>query len=758
MPFRSAATPEALEPSPTLRRFSVVARLPAPLERLLGIARNLAWSWTPSARDLLVRVDPDLFEDVRGNAIALLARVSQERLEGLARDEAFLAHLEEAHAALAASPAWFGSTFPERSDLRVATFAMEYALDEWLPFANIDRGIEAADHLKAASDLGVPLVAVGLAFRTATTEWQRLPAVLVCGADGRRLVIHVDVADRVVHAQIWRIQVGRVPLFLLDTNVEENAPRERDLTAGSYGGDDERRIGQEIVLGIGGVHALEAMHISPTVCHVIEASCAFVALERIARFMRGRGASFEVASVASSAGTVFTTRSSTAEHDDAFDLPLVLRYLTPQRTELGLSEEALLELGRARPGDPTSRFSLAVLGIRTADRRQASAVSRRLWTGLWPDLPDHEVPFTEAAGGVHVPSWISRDLHTLFTRYLGPCWSAATGDPALWARVRAIPDAELWDVRQHRRHRLVEHVRAALGDHERLVAHGLTVGVAQGAADALFENQEALARLCSDADRAVQLVVLGAARALDPTLRSRVAFLDAPDLRTTRVAASGVDVWLGEGDAAARAAVNGAVVIETLDDQLARQFFDRPHPWHAPCAWMARIKGTLAGLATRSAARGLERCTAEEYLPAHARAAELLASELATATELVHWRQRIRDGWAAIEVVELGVARRTRAEIRVGDPVEIEARVRLGELGPYDVAVEVCYGPTAGAPEHASGAIGRMRVASANPDGTHTFAFAIPTEESGGHAFTARVLPWNALLGETRARSLVRWA
>jgi starch phosphorylase len=553
--------------------------------------------------------------------------------------------------------------------------------------------------------------------------------------------------------------VGRVSLFLLDTNLEGNAAADRELTTGGYGGDDERRLAQEIVLGIGGVHALEAMGLSPTVCHVNEGPAAFVSLERIARFVRERGASFEVASVASSAGTVFTTRDTAPDRDDGLDARAVLRSLAPQRIALGITEEELLDLGRARLADPSSQFSRAVLGVRSADRRCGTdaATARRQWGSLWPDLPEDEVPFTAVADGVHVASWISADLAALLARYLGPGWAAATDDRGLWARVQAIPDAELWQVREHRRHRLAAQLSRATGHDALRGARALTIGTAFAHARALLADHERLARLVGDEERPVHLVVVGGSHPIDPALHDRVVFLEAPDLRLVRALASGVDVWLDDRDtpAAARAAANGALVVTELTDDLAASFFARDG---GPLPWAARMKGALASLAPSSSARALKDHVLEHYVPAHLRAAELLAADLVAAVELVAWRQRIRAGWPEVEVVGLGLARRGRDEVRAGDPVEIEARVRLGALGPYDVAVEVYYGPTAGTLAFANGTLGRMRVAAANADGTHTFAFAIPTRESGAHAFAARVLPWNGRLGETRATSLVRWA
>ncbi|HEY8072887.1 MAG TPA: alpha-glucan family phosphorylase [Labilithrix sp.] len=623
---------------PTLRRFTVVPRLPAPLERLRELATNLWWVWTPIARELIVRIDPDLYEEVHGNPIELLSRVKQTRLDELAADDAFLSHLDQAHGALRAylsAKGWFAKKFPDVLDeraARIAYFSMEYGLHESLPIYSGGLGVLAGDHLKTASDLGLPLVGVGLAYaegyfrqalnddgwqgeRYPRNDWHKLPVIPVTNADGSRLVIHVAYPDRVVHAQLWRVQVGRVPLFLLDANVEENAPADRAITGPLYGGDQEFRVRQEIMLGIGGVHALEAMGLTPTICHMNEGHSAFLALERIGRIMREKGASFAVASEATSAGHVFTTHTPVPAGIDLFDPALVRRYLEPYRRALGITEQELLDLGRATPSD--TQFSMAVLAIRGADHYNGVSelhghVSRKMWQSLWPDIPEHEIPIQSVTNGVHVPSWISAEISALYTRYLGPRWAENADDVALWARTSEIPDAELWQVHEHRRHRLVTLVRkwlrqreerrgrAALGTEalaladEALDPRALTIGFARRfatykRATLLFSDIERVTRLLGDPERPVQLVFAGKAHPQDKGgkelirslvhasrqkgLRGRVVFVEDYDMRIARAMVSGVDVWLNtprrpheaSGTSGMKAAANGALNVSVLD-------------------------------------------------------------------------------------------------------------------------------------------------------------------------------------------------
>ncbi|MBL0195351.1 MAG: alpha-glucan family phosphorylase [Myxococcales bacterium] len=626
---------------PSIRRFTVIPRLPTNLEPLRTIAHNLWWTWTPSARALFLRIDEALFESVHANPIELLSRAPQARLEELSRDDAFLAHLDAVAQGLdryMTRESWFQKAFPDASGATIAYFSMEYGLHESLPIYSGGLGVLAGDHLKTASDLGVPLVGVGLAYaegyfrqvlnsdgwqteRYPINDWSRLPVQPVLGPTGTRLVLDVQYPERIVKAQVWRVQVGRVPLFLLDANLEENAPIDRSVTGPLYGGDQEFRVRQEIMLGIGGVHALEAMGLTATVCHMNEGHSAFLTLERVRRTMEREGVSFAVANEACCAGHVFTTHTPVPAGNDAFAPALVTRYLEPYRAALALTEGELLTLGRADPLDPTSPFSMPVFAIHNADHRNGVSalhgeVSRRMWKDLWPELPEHEVPILSVTNGVHTPSWISREMAALFTRYLGPRWVDALAEPEFWARVRAIPDAELWETHEARRYRLIQLCRqwlcaaaekrgaspAAQAELEEVLdPRALTIGFARRFATykraaLLFRDIERVKRLLCDPERPVQLVFAGKAHPQDkggkelirsivqhaqnPELRGRVVFVEDYDMRIARALVAGVDVWLNNprrpheasGTSGMKAAANGALNLSILDGWWAEAY------------------------------------------------------------------------------------------------------------------------------------------------------------------------------------------
>ncbi len=630
----------------TLRHFTVVPRLPPPLQRLRDIAFNLWWSWTPAGEELFVRLDPDLWAKVRGNPIELLSRADQARLDELAADDAFTSQLDTAWQTLqryTLREGWFSRSFPDAAGSRIAYFSMEYGIHECLPIYSGGLGVLAGDHLKTASDLGLPLVGVGLAYaegyfrqalnadgwqgeRYPINDWRRMPVAPVLDGTGNRLIIRVQYPETIVQAQLWKVQVGRVALLLLDANLQENAPADRAITGPLYGGDQEFRVRQEIMLGIGGIHALAAMGLSPTICHMNEGHSAFLAIERISRVMRERGVSFYVASEANSAANMFTTHTPVPAGNDAFDPALVRRYLEPYRGALGLSVVELLGLGRIDPRDQAAPFSMPVLAFRTSDHYNGVSelhgeVSRKMWQGLWPDLPTDEIPIESITNGVHTSSWVSYEMGSLFTRYLGPRWAEASDDPELWERAYEIPDAELWQVHEHRRHRLVQHARQwlraaaenrgagreelSLAD-EVLDPQALTIGFARRFATykraaLLFRDLDRVRRLLADPQRPVQLVFAGKAHpqdrggkelirsivhaSRDTALRGRVVFIEDYDMRIARAMVSGVDVWLNtprrpleaSGTSGMKAAANGALNVSVLDGWFAEAW--RDHGW-----------------------------------------------------------------------------------------------------------------------------------------------------------------------------------
>ncbi|MCU0307675.1 MAG: alpha-glucan family phosphorylase [Thermoleophilia bacterium] len=616
-----------------VRRLEVLPNIPEELAPLGEIARNLWYSWNLRAVELFIRLSPEGWEASNRNPVAMLGSLPQSVLESAARDESFVAAVQRVHDQMAiyvASDGWYPDAHPEAEAMRVAYFSLEFGLDVALPLYAGGLGVLAGDHLKSSSDLGIPLVGVGLLYAQGyfhqalnldgwqqeaypPNDWFTAPVELVRGRDGRAVRIEIDLGGEPVAARVWRAQVGRIPLYLLDSNVQENSPRAREITGTLYGGDRDMRIRQEVLLGVGGIRALEALGIHPTVCHMNEGHSAFLALERIRLLMQQEGLTFPEAREAVNASTVFTTHTPVPAGNEVFDPDLVRRYMEPLANDVGLGWDALEALGQ-QPGQDHREFGMTVLALRTADfANGVSALhgdtSRRMWRHLWPGLGVDEVPITSITNGIHTRTWLSREMADLFDRYIGPAFIERPHDQSLWERAEQIPPGELWRVTERRRERLVFFARERLraqrerrgasraalrAAEEALSPDTLTIGFARRfatykRADLLFRQPERLLALLGDEDRPVQIIFAGKAHpqdvpgkeliksvahvAQDARVAGRVAFLEDYDMAVARYLVQGCDVWLNaprrpmeaSGTSGMKAACNGTINVSVLD-------------------------------------------------------------------------------------------------------------------------------------------------------------------------------------------------
>jgi starch phosphorylase len=579
------------------------------LERALEeIARNFAFSWHPEARRLFERLDADLYRRVDRNPVALLAQLPREALERAAADEALTADAERVRAAIAGE-----LTAPVRvavdAGLQVAYFSLEFGLDDSLRVYSGGLGILAGDHLKSSSELGLPLVAVGLLYRhgyfrqgLAQDGWQlerypdsdpaQLPLTLERDADGEPLLVHVQLAGEPIAAQIWRADVGRVPLYLLDADVDENTPEGRLVTSALYGGDRELRIRQEVLLGVGGIRALELLGLGPTVFHMNEGHAAFIALERL-RTLVAAGTSLDDALACVRASTVFTTHTPVPAGNEVFDPALVERYLGPIVGACGLDWDEFLAWGRV--GEHDTGFGLTPLALRTSGRANGvaelhGAVSRRMWAPIYPDRPAEETPIGHVTNGVHARTWISEELQALLEASgVHPAEAPAREG---WERALELADADVWRVHRLRKLALGDIVAARA---RRFVdPEALTIGFARRfatykRAGLLFSEPERLARLLADPERPLQILVAGKAHPADDggkelirrivtaarDLRAdgRVVFVEDYDMELARHLVSGADVWLNtprrpleaSGTSGMKAGMNGVLNASILD-------------------------------------------------------------------------------------------------------------------------------------------------------------------------------------------------
>jgi phosphorylase/glycogen(starch) synthase len=594
-------------PGPHYRSFTVITTLPEEISGLNEIAHNLWWSWHPEAEELFEDLDPALWERTRHNPVALLAAVSESALAERAADAAFVKRYKRVLGDLRAYLADDGFDLEADPALRpegpVAYFSMEFCLHESLPIYSGGLGVLSGDHLKSASDLGIPLVAVGLLYRQGYFEQHldadgdqveqypfldtsKLPLRLLTGADGKEIRIAVELAGRPVQARAFEVGVGRVRLFLLDPDVDENTPRDRQIAWRLYGGDRRTRLEQELLLGIGGVRLLEdELHLRPGVYHLNEGHCGFLVFERIRRLMRDRGLSFPEAREAAKASSVFTTHTPVPAGNETFEPGLVREYFGRLAEELGIDCETVLEMGRSRSEDGGEPFSMTVLGLKISSRANGvsklhGAVCREMWRDVWKDVAVEEVPIGSITNGVHLTSWLGRPMRRLLGQYLDLRWDRNHDDPDIWAQVDEVPDDRLWTEHLTQKRRLLAEVeRRVVEDYarrgedpqliretvRRLEPETLTLGFARRFASykrahLLLRDPQRLARLLSDPERPMRLLVAGKAHPADgvgkdlirkvveaartPELRGRIIYLENYNMALGRLMTQGVDVWL----------------------------------------------------------------------------------------------------------------------------------------------------------------------------------------------------------------------
>lgn len=586
--------------------FEVVKQLPEPLLPLRKLAYNFWWTWNHETRSIFRDIGKELWERVEHNPVELINNLSQDEVDRLSRDEVFLAKLNICSKDLdeyMTGKNWFDRKYPgKREDTLIAYFSAEFGLSEALPIYSGGLGVLAGDHLKAASDLGLPLVGVGLLysrgyFRQSLSPdgWQqerypeydfyRLPLTLVRGEDDKPLRIPVQFPDSEVLIQVWKAQVGRVELYLLDSNLLENSPDEQSITDTLYGGDENMRIRQEIILGMGGYRALVALGKKPTVCHMNEGHAAFLALERIKQFMADNGCDFRTARQCCVAGNVFTTHTPVPAGFDLFPADLLQKYLSKSTTDLGISMDKILELGKFDPSNKEERFNMAVLAMENANHvngvsKLHATVSRRIFSDRWPDYPVEEVPIDAVTNGIHTMTWMCRRMTEMLDEYAGPNWREDPSAPEVWQALDNVPDSKLWEMRENERGDLVRYCRRRLHMQQRKASSGpidmsglndvldprvLTIGFARRfatykRATLMFQDKERLKNLLFHPDRPVQFVFAGKSHPKDDGgkkliqdisnfirnegARSRFVFLEDYDMSVARRMIQGVDVWL----------------------------------------------------------------------------------------------------------------------------------------------------------------------------------------------------------------------
>ena len=849
-----------------VRTFRVSPSLPEELGPLAELAANLRWAWDPATREVFKWADKQLWEAVEGNPIGLLGRLGRDRMAELVADKAFLGRLTEVRADLEkylTGPRWAQAQTPAPPG--VAYFSAEFGITEVMQTYSGGLGVLAGDHLKAASDLGLPLVGIGLLYRHGYFRqlldhdgWQReqyphvnphdLPLTRL-ERDGEPLLVEVDLQGRTVQAQIWKADVGRVPLLLLDTDLASNHPDDRVVTDRLYGGDSEHRLRQEIILGIGGVRALygaiEAglVDAEPVMFHANEGHAGFLQFERIHRLMSSGGLDFDQAIETARASVLFTTHTPVPAGIDRFPRDLMERYFAAYADMVGVSMDRLLAIGR-EPGDQSgSIYNMALMGLRLSAGANGVSklhgqVSREMFSDLWPGVESPEVPITSITNGVHASTWIGPEMAAVYDRVLPPDWSH---NPDAWTLAGGIGDDQLWRARGRARERLVQTVRewaraqgrrrgeSNLGWTDSILdPEALTIGFARRfatykRATLLLSQPERLRELLLSTDRPVQFVFSGKAHprddggkglirdivhfSRDPEIRTRLIFVEDYDMQIARTMLAGSDVWLnnprrpheasgtsgeksvlngglhasvrdgwwdemyepavdgvsngfaiggrGNGsDAGHQDAADAASLFDVLERQIVPTFYDRADG-QLPRRWLAHVRASITTLGPKVlATRMVQDYTNQLYTPLAQRAMRLTADGGKRALDLGAWRGRLATSWEGITIedVELESASGT-----LGDDRDVVVDVRLGDISPEEVEVQIVHGRV-----RADGTIAEPTVATLavgdGHDGCIRYTGTMSLDISGEYGLAARVVPRHEDLRSWAETGLVTWA
>ena len=592
--------------------------IPDPLRPLVDLAYNLWWSWFPKGEEVFKSIDAQKWEQYRHNPVKLLNAVSEERWTQLAADSAYLERLEtlasEFRQYLQATETWAKREIPEAAKQAIAYFSIEYGFHPCLQNYAGGLGVLAAEYLKSSSDLGLPIVGVGLLYRQGyfrqqiTPEgiqkeeyldyrFEELPLKLCKTEQGEAITVAIKIKNRPVVAQIWQLTVGRVNVYLLDTNREDNAPPDRSITDQLYGGDDETRLAQEYLLGIGGVKALQRLGYEPQVYHLNEGHAAFAMLEVACLEMERTGKSFaQIKEVVRHKG-VFTTHTPVPAGHDTFSVEQMERYFGHYWSKLGLSRREFLNLGNHIPEEFGNPFNMTVLALRLCERANGVSklngkVCREMWSVLYPDRPTEDVPIGHITNGVHVRTWIASVIADLYTQYLNENWRDRVTDAQMWTSVETIPDQELWQRHQRLKEDLIDFVRSRV--QSTLDPNALTIGFARRFSsykrgDLFLYDSEKAKALFSNSSQPVQILFAGKAHPADEKskqiiehlmqwsheqhLENRLVFIEDYDLDVAQKLVQGVDVWLNNperpkeasGTSGQKVALNGGINCSVLD-------------------------------------------------------------------------------------------------------------------------------------------------------------------------------------------------
>lgn len=616
-------------------KITVNPQLPKRIEKLTEIANNLWWSWNTNFLKLFKQIDIDLWERVEKNPVKFLKLVTQEKLEAVCNSQEFLKQydkfVDDFENYMKSKNTWFSKKYQDNTNDLIAYFSAEYGLDQILPIYSGGLGVLSADHLKSASDLGVPLVAVGLLYKNGyftqkinahgvqETEYKdididMLPILPVTDVDGKELIISVDMPKKKLYLKIWEIKVGRVSLYLLDSDIDANIVEYRAITKNLYGGNQETRISQEIVLGMAGVELFRRLGTKPTIYHMNEGHSSFLILKLIENTIQDKKVSFDIARDIVSSKTVFTTHTPVPAGNDIFPLELMDKYFKDYWEKLGISKQEFFKMGMRPNAKPDCGFDMGILALKVAGKKNGvsklhGAVSRELFGDAWPNIAANESPITYVTNGIHTCTWLAPGLKSLYNEYLTPYWQDHIHEDQVWERINHIPDEKLWKAHMDRKAKLIEYVKRSTTQRlhrcgykyeeiakitANLSPDNLTIGFARRfatykRATLIFKDLERITQIFSNQDKPIQIIFAGKAHPADkegqelikyiheismkPQFKGKIFLLENYNLEMARHLVTGVDVWLNtprrpmeaSGTSGQKASINGVINFSVLD-------------------------------------------------------------------------------------------------------------------------------------------------------------------------------------------------
>ncbi|MBR2787199.1 MAG: alpha-glucan family phosphorylase [Clostridia bacterium] len=847
-------------------KITVTPQLPERIKGLSKIANNLWWSWNSEFLRLFKQIDIDLWDRVEKNPIKFLKLISQEKLDDILQNNNFLKQYDELlnnfNSYMNSRNTWFLKNYPNNKKDLIAYFSAEYGLDEIIQIYSGGLGILSGDHLKSASDLGVPLVAVGLLYRNGyfhqkinaygeqETEYRgldmsSLPMREVKDSDGKAILLDVKLPKGTLYLKAWEVNVGRVNLYLLDSDIDENPEDYQAITSTLYGGNQETRIQQEMALGMGGTKLLKVLGLNPTVYHMNEGHSSFLILELIDEIMNEKQVSFNIAKDIVSSKTVFTTHTPVPAGNDIFPISLVETYFNKIWDRFGITKEEFLKLGMA-PGAnlESSGFNMGILALKISGKKNGvsklhGAVSRELFAEVWPNIISHESPITYITNGIHTCSWLAPNLKKLYNKYLIPFWQDMIYDENIWKGIKNIPDKELWNAHVERKRKLLALVKDNTA--ERLKRNGytydeiskvvsnlnpnaLTIGFARRfatykRATLIFRDLERITQILSDANRPVQLIFAGKAHPADkegqelikfinevsmkPQFKGKIFLLEDYDIGMSRYLISGVDVWLNNprrpmeasGTSGQKASVNGVInfsildgwwaegynthngwkigvnanydnyevqdnddsesIYNTLEKKIITSYYSRNDKGYSD-SWLNMMKESIITTGGKfSTSRMIVDYVDKLYMPL-CNLTNKYYKNLDNVIKFNEWKELVLERFSKIVITQEDNI--DNATIDAGKIIKVKCKVKLPDINPENIQVEVYYGQIDDSGIVSNVTIIPMCRKETKDNGeVYTYEAQVELTTGGNYGYTFRVMPKHEMLLDAENLDLVKW-